>query len=973
MTGNDRSHLTNPPKRVRVAQALALVALGAALVGAMGPSERVSSTYSWPPKTLPDGSPDRVWYAPLLLIRHQPESISASLPCTDTPTLPAVGRSVNVLSTARRPARAGALSVVRADGRLTISIGDRTLDRVRVTARTSGDESCSYRVTIAGERWSVEGGADGVTRGGVVDGMPVVYGLFSELDLRAATPVSVDVTTAVHATRTITSQAVAWTIAACAIATALLLLVGIRPRPWATLRGSARAALAHAHPVDAAVLATLLGWWVLSPSFVDDGWVAAREEMFATSRGFSHYYTSFGSNLPLDYWVEWLQHWLVQSTSALVLARLPSLALLAAAWVLCRWIAARVLASSTGTSSVALWALASTFLVGALAWGMTLRPEPVTALLVTAVVACMVRFRERETIAPLAATAVLVPLALTAHPAGIVVLAPVLACSPKLIGFARAQPPIASTIVASSIALLTVLAVVGADLEQRRADAQATVDYSHSVAWRYELIRYTALADAPWGTPLRRASVTLIALAVIAFALWGRRRRRDLLDFPATALIVALVLLIATPSKHPWHFGALLGLAAVAVASETARLRHRSARSRRWQAQPFLVLAGAILVILWSWAPRHAWSAEDLRTVDWTPSFEPWPDVSTLAWALPLVLLAAIASKEIARGRRDSLPEVPWRAVSWTAPVLAVPLIAFTVAVLVADAAKTEGWTLMRQNLATLRGDAGCGLANDLLVADPGSARPSPVAGGEQELPQLAWMPPPPREGMRRFALGPTNDGRTASPWFALANRSFGLFIAGTPGPSELVLTWGRRVADGIESLGSDPILLSFELEIENVVPHWRLLAAGELPDPPEGAHLVRIVLHSANAPGPAVAVTAPVAYDHRPLAPRLRSAGSRTLVVPNVLAYFPCVVLPRLGDGIVDVPDNVVLTRDAAWLHQERDTSPFLGVTDLYSLHRLSVADSPLPPRDVIAVYAVDKRIPGGVEAAPSKTTSRS
>jgi hypothetical protein len=44
-------------------------------------------------------------------------------------------------------------------------------------------------------------------------------------------------------------------------------------------------------------------------------------------------------------------------------------------------------------------------------------------------------------------------------------------------------------------------------------------------------------------------------------------------------------------------------------------------------------------------------------------------------------------------------------------------------------------------------------------------------------------------------------------------------------------------------------------------------------------------------------------------------------------------------------------------------DTSPFLGVTDLYDLGRLSITDSENPPAEVVA-YEVERHIPGAVLA---------
>src|SRR5207249_12236203 len=75
------------------------------------------------------------------------------------------------------------------------------------------------------------------------------------------------------------------------------------------------------------------------------------------------YPTLFRSNLPLGYWLEWLQHWLADRSSALVVLRIPSLLCLAATWVLCRWILARVLSSRSSSRSAPMWALAAMFVV----------------------------------------------------------------------------------------------------------------------------------------------------------------------------------------------------------------------------------------------------------------------------------------------------------------------------------------------------------------------------------------------------------------------------------------------------------------------------------------------------------------------------------------------------------------------------------------------------------------------------------
>jgi len=958
-------------RQLRLAQLFAFVALVAALVAALGPADRVRSTYSWPPGALPETKPTRVWYTPLLLTWHRPEAISTNLPCSLPPALPRAERPVDVLATARFPERNEGLAVRRAEGELIVGIGRDILTRLDLpTAPTDGGE-CGYRLILRGGRWSLDGGPERIARGGTLAAMPVVSGLFSGLDLHSGTAPSIDVTTTVHGTRATSRQIIALLLAVICIAAALsLVAVERRSRPWRAVRDVVRRGLAHVHPADGVVAIVLLCWWVLSPIFWDDGWVIVRERMFSASGGFSAYYNSFGANLPNDYWLEWLQRWLAESS--LLALRIPSLLCLAAVWVLCRWILARVLGSSSAKSGVAVWSLASAFLVGAMAWGMTLRPEPVTALLVTSVMACTVRFLTKQTAASIAALAVLVPLAITGHHAAIVLFAPLVVAAPSLLRWARSNVAAASTIVATSIALLAVLLFVGADLEQRQADARTSAT-SIGVTWRDEIVRYALLADFPYGTPLRRASVMLIVLAVLAFLLHPNRNRRSLLSFPSAALGVSLLLLVATPTKHPWHFGALLGFAALAVATESARLHEEVTRRSRWAAWPFIAMAVAVIAISWSWPTRHAWNAEDLRSLDWTLGFEAWLRLSTLAVALPLVLLATGLLLGVARGNRARLPQIPWKVASWTAPVLAAPLILFTVGVLVADAVKTDSWTFTRQNLGALRGNVGCGLADDLVVPASGSERALPTSDGGGIRPVPSWVSTPPVVGLPRFVLGPTKAGSAQTPWFRLPSGGrFGLFVGGTPAPSDrLELEWGRVRGGRAVSLETGEVSTDFASEAAAVL-SWRFVAAGELPARSRGADVVRIVRRRGVGTDRALAVTAPVTYASEQLARRLDQSDSLSLVFPNLVTYFPCARLPQLSDGIVEVPRQILVPRSSPSPLRYAETSPFVGLLDLYELGRLPLADSMNPPADFV-VFNVQKVIPGAVLIPPERSTARS
>ena len=216
------------PTRLRVAQVLAFVALLAAFVGALGPAEKVRTTYSWPPSALPDETPERTWFAPLFLSRHRPEALTAAIPCALAPPLRDAGKPVRVLATARTPAQAGGLAITRRGVCSRSRSGSRS-SREPGRRRTA---ECAYRLRLEGDRWSLEQEPAGTTREGELEAMPAVFGFFSALDLRAGPAPAVEVRTAVHATRTTTRQALAWTIAALAIAAALLLVaVPRRPRP----------------------------------------------------------------------------------------------------------------------------------------------------------------------------------------------------------------------------------------------------------------------------------------------------------------------------------------------------------------------------------------------------------------------------------------------------------------------------------------------------------------------------------------------------------------------------------------------------------------------------------------------------------------------------------------------------------------------------------------------------------------------
>lgn len=892
--------------RSTAALVVAAVAVALAAAGAFAPARKLEAHFSWPPRTLPAAQPTRTWYAPLLITRHTPAELSARIPCGGQGLADAAHPLV-LLATKRDPYAAGALAVTRANNELSVTIGGASLAHVAIPNR-----GCMFTLSLADDSWSLSGG--GTIKNGTA-AMPDVDGLFSGLDLRAGPRPAVEITTDVFGTRATVAQDVLRILALiCALAALALVVRPVVRRPG----------LGRPRIVDGVVVVLLLVWWVIGPAYFDDGWIMAGQRNFLATGNFSAYYDSFGVTTSVQYWLLWLQHFFFDASDSLLVLRIPALVCLVATWFMCRWILGRTAAAR---SSVALWSLAATFCVGAFAWGMTLRPEPEVALLVLGVVACVVAFLQRGTTAPLVLASLLVALAVTAHPAGLLSIAPLIVAAPAVIAWIRKNRALAGTIILATLAVAGVLTFLGTDLAQFRSNVDSLRSHGAETAgWRDELTRYELLARPLYGPPMRRAWVAIAVLAVLASVL--RRRRSDedaLLNLFAPALGIGLLLLIVTPAKIPWHFGTLLGLAALAAAAESARLVGRG-----WHVRPFIVVGAAMVAAAWSWFPRNTWSDLDLRTLDWTLGFEHRVTLAKLAGLAPLVLLGVFAL--LAR----RLDVGAWRAAAWTVPVLAVPLIAFTFGVLIVDAKKTSSWTLTRQNLDSLRGDLRCGLADDAVV------------------PSLKSMSTYLADQTRYEFVGPAP---AHSRWFRIPRDTrFGFLATGDTGGDSLRVEWGTNG----RALSSDPVSDASLGDPSPQLVAWRFFPSGSLPPRPANADEMRIALDSPVSPGGNVGVVAPVPYHDVPLG-QLLTQSAPVLVLPNLRAYVPCVKQPTLH-GTADVPKLLIGQLGTLW-PVGTGSSPFDGLPEVYNLVRLPLTDSAHPPGDV-AVYQVNPFLRGGVVA---------
>lgn len=888
----------SPIPRRWAALLLALGALGAAVLAALGPAETERAVYTWPPAALPAASPTRSWLGPLFVARHHVDRLDAQVPCDPVSMLGGERAETILLATARDVVGWRALEVVRSPRDVvTVRVGRRALARIDASSSAG---SCRLRIRVDGDGWMVEHDDEVVAHGHLP--APVgVSGLITDIDLKASPTHGLGV--AVEPFPQDTHPSSRQTLLRC-LAAVLLIAAAV------SLGALASARLRLLRPgrpkaQDWTVLGVIGVWWLLSPLFYDDGWVRARETNALSSGGFSSYYEHWGTNLPLATWLEWLQQLVVAHTTSLAAHRAPAALALIATWVLCRACLTRLLQRLPTLNDVAWWSATSAFCLGVVAFGMTLRPEPVVALLTVGVLAAALRYATAPSPAPLVVAMLLIGLAVTAHPAGLVSAAPVLVCIPRIWRDLRAQKlPVVSlaATVLVGVAWTTLLVFLDSDVGTRTADAERIREVAaHSAGVLQELQRYANLSG-DGGAVVRREFAVLLLLTPIAL-LVGLRHRRELTELiPTAALGLSLLILATTPSKWIWHFGGLTGLAAVAIGVESSRLADRSVP------QIARLVTGSTIVLAAAWAASDPWpwGPLDVVTVSWTDR----PRSFTLGVAAGST--AVLALWRMGRLRRPELALL-------TGTVGA--LIAATLVALTADAAATTGWTAPRQALGSLVGRDGCGVADGLVI---------PAASSVRALERVGRA----RERASTVAAVQSPASRSAPTWYRIPAGPIGMFVdLDDRHRDELVASWGRVAADGVQRLSTGAVVMPSR-DAGTGRSGWAFVANASFPQRPHGADAV--LIHARGRPGQPL--SQPVAYHAEPMARALLESGTHALVDPFLFEATPCARPPVLRYGVAQTPS---LLFEWHWgPSHDALTSPFLATGDLFWVVRVPIED---------------------------------
>jgi arabinosyltransferase B len=686
------------------------VALAAALAAALLPADEERARFTWPPVNLTAQAPAQGWYAPLPLLNRVPRSLEVLLPCGLSP--PSIRRSPTVLSTTRARDDDTGLHIVQRERAMHVSLGS-----TRIVA--PWPRACPLVVAARDGRLDVGGRVERVDST-ALDDMPIVTGLFSNLDLATGNPPRVEIETRPYGTMQTALQIILVVVAAVLAASTILVLVAGRAH------GSRRRAFSRElrslwrtrGPPDAVVVVVVLVWWLVAPPLYDDGWFQALHRAADDIGGFAYYFKTWSVNISVGYWADLLRQPFTSSTN-FPFARLPALAAILLAWPLCRWCAARVVPHPS--EAPVRWTLAATFLVGVVAWEMTLRHEPFVFLLALTALAAAIAFARSPDPAALAVAGLAVALSVNAHPAGIVALAPLVACLPGLVrqlrGGAR-RIVLAAGYAAAFAAVAIALFTLDADLGARLGDGavtreEETLGYSF---WQ-EYLRYDQFDEEGGGPVIRHLSLVLLLLCVAGLLTRGRAALCAHAAIPARSVAVGLLLLSFVPSKWPWHFGALAAMGAVAAAAELSHLSRTTFAGGRVVSVLNKVVGLAIVAAAaaWVWSENGSWNRFDLQELTWGDVFNPWTQLAMLA-AIAIVAALFVRPRKLGAAAVDRFLG---QLLVWTVPVFSFAALGLTIGAFALDGVRAP-WSPLRQNVEALAGDPGCGLADRLGGAELG-------------------------------------------------------------------------------------------------------------------------------------------------------------------------------------------------------------------------------------------------------------
>lgn len=908
-----------------VALLVGLTGVVAALLLPFAPVVAETTTLTWPAPGRPATS------STALIAPDRPNALTASVPCAAMRAAAAQPVPAIVLATG-------------ADGAGLVVTGSTTAVYVRLNGHEEElllppePTDCQVRVESVAGGMSIVG-ADGRTV--YLDGAPVpqVFGFHTDLGAAQAAGLtaSVNVGGPFTTSPTVLKGALIAVQLLAAAAALILLHRGRGPplRPRWRWRG--------AWWIDIGVAGTLVGWAVIGPLAVDDGWATTIARNFAATGNPGNYYRWWdAAEVPFAFSQQLLAP-LTEISIAPLWLRLPGTVAALATWfVVSRGVLGAALPAVSATVRVrALAALC--FLAAWLPFNLGTRPESYVALGVATTLALAWRARDPADLGRLALVGALtVPIS----PTGLLVAAPMVVFAHRLATAARATNAhrVATTALVSCVGAVALTVIFG----DQTWDALVTATDWHTafgpaLPWYEEPNRYEHLLQPDQqGSFAKRLPVLLTAaLLPVVGALTVRLRDRDAVGTAAARMacvvIVALLLLAVAPSKWSYHLGALAGLFAPFLTVAVVLLVRRARTPDRYAAVVGVVgsaLLAATAAL--AFAGPNAWWLPALYDLPWaTGSVRPAgvPLDSPLLWAVALAA-GGLTMLLVGRARYAGRLSV-FAPAALTLVALSTSVIVLVGTFATAPVRRGAG-SLALINVDRIAGTRVCGLADDIELLPDGPVLTSAEPGGQSSaFTALAGYfpgappPDPPGTGTATFLWGSRDAGAQATgeittQWFDLPTLApddgVALSISGraTAGNS-LTLEFGAGDGASVEVLGASTPVDRPAADEDPSHPLWRSLGVDAAEVPP-GANRVRVrAIDGRTDDAGWLAFTGPRLRHVVPLNDFLADNGPVLVSWPQSF-MFPCIRdIPTVSGSVAETP-RVVIESPRPWLTEDRD-----------------------------------------------------
>ncbi|MFC5141760.1 arabinosyltransferase domain-containing protein [Actinomycetospora rhizophila] len=694
---------------------------------------------------------------------------------------------------------------------------------------------------------------------------------------------------------------------------------------------------ARPRPVDGVVALGLVGWALVGPATVDDGYIAGILRARGESGFTGNVYRWLNApEAPFSWFYEVARAWasLAPDGAASVLwLRVPATVLGLLIWVLLRRHALpRLGAALRGRG--ATWVAAAAFFAWWAPFGLSLRPEPWLALGVLAVWVGTERAVATRALLPLLAAAVLAGFTVALTPGALLGLAPLLVALPALsrAGLGVREGWTRALVVVAGLAVAVLPMAADQSLAGLLEATRVRQVIGGGSPWWNELSRYTTLlvpGDVQGGIGARLAVLlTLLALPAVAWALYRARVEPGIAVAPARRLLalvaLAPVLLVVSPTKWTLHFGELAGVGTAVLTLFVLLWSPRVvAAADRLRGPALVVVLGGLglvttLVLIGSnqWAFAAAWG------VFWNDIPPQVARVPLANITLPVTMVGTLVLAVVVavRGR------LPRRVARALAPgALALVLVVAVVALeggsfLKVTADRLGTFSYGSASLAALRGDP-CGMASDLAVETDPAAGLLDVSGLAPQTSGPRFTP----TAQQAPAVPLTAGGVELPGWAAPAGISEGAATLRSGWftlPPEAQRREAPVVVTASGSLARGDVALEFATGSEGPVSESPAGSrAGTAPRDlralaPEGATLVRVRATSAARDADEARTATPAGLSpDLPLAvsvPRVPRTvpfdevvppGSTALVDWPVAFAFGCLRPPPLTSGTAGVP----------------------------------------------------------------------